>query len=213
MNTVQRQEARAAESTRSFSFAKKTDEPMSFRPAAATPTPAPAPAPNPAQPVPVTPSEAHGQSDEDEAPIASFAPVTDDDADTALDLSSDDAIAADAKPEIADASNEELILGAETIVAQPPEADAGTPFGRKVDTSATPAASAATPEDGSQRRRWLSPGGEETDAAPQPKVKMGGTLFERMSNAARGVAREEGATDGDDDAIDIPRFLHRQNNQ
>ena len=41
---------------------------------------------------------------------------------------------------------------------------------------------------------------------------MGGTLFERMSNAARGAARDD-ATDDGGDALDIPRFLHRQNNQ
>ena len=50
------------------------------------------------------------------------------------------------------------------------------------------------------------------DAAPQPRVKLGGTLFERMSNAARGPARDDADGDGKE-PIDIPRFLHRQNNQ
>jgi cell division protein FtsZ len=44
-------------------------------------------------------------------------------------------------------------------------------------------------------------------------VKLGGTLFERMSNAARGAQRDENAQGGSDSSLDIPRFLHRQNNQ
>jgi cell division protein FtsZ len=195
-----REERKAPEATRGFSFARKTDEPMSFRPAAAAP----------AQPAAAEPAEAEA---EEEAPIASFTapePVDEDEeGDGALDLSSEDAIAADEQPETADAADEELVLGAETIVPQPPEEGATTPFGRKIDA----AAPAAAPEEGAQRRRWLSTGGsEEAEAAPQPKVKMGGTLFERMSNAARGAARDEGKEE-DDGAIDIPRFLHRQNNQ
>ena len=52
----------------------------------------------------------------------------------------------------------------------------------------------------------------------KPKLASGGgTLFERMSNIARGAAQAE-ATDGEAPAIrreplDIPRFLNRQNNQ
>ncbi|MDQ2892830.1 MAG: cell division protein FtsZ [Pseudomonadota bacterium] len=193
-------ERAAAEPTRSFSFAKKSDEPVSFRPAAATVA-------QPSEP-------------QSEPAVASFTtpPALDDDSngtdDDALDLSSDDAIDADAQPETADAANEELVLGAETIVPQPPEAGSTAPFGRKVDPAgATADAAPASPaEDGSQRRRWLSPGTDSAEPAAQPKVKLGGTLFERMSNAARGAARDD--TDAEDgDAIDIPRFLHRQNNQ
>ena len=71
------------------------------------------------------------------------------------------------------------------------------------------------------RRRWLSPGAAaEAEAvapapapepAPTPKGKIGGTLFERMSNVTRGAARDAEAGDGE--PLDIPRFLHRQNNQ
>ena len=202
VNPAAHQDSRAAEPTRSFSFAKKSDEPVSFRPAAAA-----------VQPTPLTPSEDATTDNAAAAPMVSFTtpPAIDEDEDDALTLSNDDAIAADAKPEVADAANEELILGAETIVPQPPEIDAGTPFGRKVDPTGAPAA--GTADDAGQRRRWLSAGGDDADAAPQPRVKMGGTLFEHMSNAARGAAREDGKGDGDDDAIDIPRFLHRQNNQ
>jgi len=198
-----REDRPAAEPTRSFSFAKKSDEPASFRPVGSvTPTPV---AP---QPVPVASFTTPPAIDEDG--------LADDD--DALDLSSVHALAADAQPEAADAANEELILGAETIVAQPPEPDTAAPFGRRVDPVAPPAAAppaapgAPAADEGGQRRRWLSPGSEATEPVAQPKVKMGGTLFERMSNAARGAARDD-ATDDGGDAIDIPRFLHRQNNQ
>ncbi|HIQ17311.1 MAG TPA: cell division protein FtsZ, partial [Novosphingobium capsulatum] len=51
---------------------------------------------------------------------------------------------------------------------------------------------------------------------PAPRVSTGGgsTLFERMANLSRGVARTEEAEDGEDGAsLSIPRFLGRQNNQ
>ncbi|BAK65275.1 cell division protein FtsZ [Sphingobium sp. SYK-6] len=51
-------------------------------------------------------------------------------------------------------------------------------------------------------------------AAEQPKV-VGGTLFERMSQLARGQTRPADDDDGDNDRTDfeVPRFLNRQNNQ
>ena len=70
-------------------------------------------------------------------------------------------------------------------------------------------------------RSWLTR--EELPAEPEPKT--GGTLFERMSNIARGAAKaqveeneaEEEAprlrTGTTRDPLDIPRFLNRQNNQ
>ena len=59
------------------------------------------------------------------------------------------------------------------------------------------------------------------EAAPteeKPKVREAGTLFERMSNIARGAAQaqvdEEAAKPSyRREPIDIPRFLNRQNNQ
>ena len=51
----------------------------------------------------------------------------------------------------------------------------------------------------------------DAPAQPTPRVKLGGTLFERMSNAARGASREETPDVGE--AVDIPRFLHKQGNQ
>ena len=56
----------------------------------------------------------------------------------------------------------------------------------------------------------------DEEEAETPAATGGGTLFERMSNIARGAPKaqiDEGeATDYRKDPIDIPRFLNRQNN-
>jgi len=61
---------------------------------------------------------------------------------------------------------------------------------------------------------------EDEDEAEAPAASGGGTLFERMSNIARGAPKAQLDTDEDEakpgfkrDPIDIPRFLNRQNNQ
>jgi cell division protein FtsZ len=63
-------------------------------------------------------------------------------------------------------------------------------------------------------RSWIT-GEEEPPRAPA--AREGGTLFERMSNIARGAAKaqveEEPAPRIRRDPLDIPRFLGRQNNQ
>ena len=91
------------------------------------------------------------------------------------------------------------------------------------DADAVPAQAAAL-EAQHNLPSWLKPHAD-TEAAsttseepaqpatePAPRVAHGGgTLFERMSNIARGNAR--GADeDHKDDPLDIPRFLNRQNN-
>ena len=56
---------------------------------------------------------------------------------------------------------------------------------------------------------------EDSDATSSPTAS-GGTLFERMSNIARGAAKaqiDEDQSDYGAQPIDIPRFLNRQNNQ
>jgi cell division protein FtsZ len=57
----------------------------------------------------------------------------------------------------------------------------------------------------------------DEDEVQQPTASGGGTLFERMSNIARGAPKaqidEDGESDTRRDPIDIPRFLNRQNNQ
>jgi cell division protein FtsZ len=58
---------------------------------------------------------------------------------------------------------------------------------------------------------WLKTEAGVETTAPETKPG-GGTLFERMSNIARGAAKVETADDAKD-PLDIPRFLNRQNNQ
>jgi cell division protein FtsZ len=196
--------AQAPETTaRSFGFGlggRKADEPQTFRPAGSA-----SPLTAPTVPAAVVPT----------APVTTAASTTQPAAATEeepLDL----ATVADAEPETADAANEELVLGAETIVAQPPamtnDGYAGNPA-QSTPGLGTPGLGVPAADEGGARRRWLAPGNEVADeAAPAaPRVKMGGTLFERMSNAARGAQRDEAPAD--DKGLDIPRFLHRQNNQ
>jgi cell division protein FtsZ len=57
---------------------------------------------------------------------------------------------------------------------------------------------------------------DDEDESEQPTAGAGGTLFERMSNIARGAPKaelDEEEPDYKRDPIDIPRFLNRQNNQ
>jgi cell division protein FtsZ len=61
----------------------------------------------------------------------------------------------------------------------------------------------------------IAPPSDE-DEATQPNAAAGGTLFERMSNIARGAPKaqiDEDETGYRREPIDIPRFLNRQNNQ
>jgi cell division protein FtsZ len=63
-------------------------------------------------------------------------------------------------------------------------------------------------------RRWVAEPEPEQRA---PRIREGGTLFERMSNIARGAAKaqveEEREPSRTRDPLDIPRFLNKQNNQ
>ncbi|KQT33450.1 cell division protein FtsZ [Sphingomonas sp. Leaf412] len=95
-------------------------------------------------------------------------------------------------PPVRAPEDDELLLGSEALLPEP------TPAAEPEPRAAEPA-----------RRRFL--GGEEAEPVAQPRVKLGGTLFERMQNATRAAAR------GDDEPPreggDLPRFLNRQNNQ
>ncbi|NYT41880.1 cell division protein FtsZ [Sphingomonas sp. R-74633] len=98
----------------------------------------------------------------------------------------------------ADGDEDELVLGADSLVPEAPSAP--------IDEPAPAPAS---------RRRWLT-GGDDEEAAPsipaeKPAKKSGGTLFERMAMASRGAAKAE--EEEDKDPLDIPRFLRSQNNQ
>ncbi|MEA3016966.1 MAG: cell division protein FtsZ, partial [Sphingomonadales bacterium] len=97
-----------------------------------------------------------------------------------------------------EAGEDELLLGDMDMVAE--------------DEQAPPAGA----------RTWLSRD-EEPEPAPAAKsAREGGTLFERMSNIARGAAKAQVDEDAPQstprlrtarDPLDIPRFLNRQNNQ
>jgi cell division protein FtsZ len=60
--------------------------------------------------------------------------------------------------------------------------------------------------------RWLAPDPAPVTEEAKPATPGGGTLFERMSNIARGSAKVDPDTEAKD-PLDIPRFLNRQNNQ
>ena len=180
--------APAAEPTKSFSFGmgRKTDDSTSFRPSATASAPVSAPEPAPAPAAAPSPSVSFTAP-----PAAQPAPQS-----APLDLQPTQAV----QPSAPAAADDELVLGAETMVPPTPKT-----YGEE------PAAPAQAPAG---RRSWIAPGSDAApaDAAPQPRVKLGGTLFERMSNAARGPARDDSEGDSKE-PLDLPRFLHRQNNQ
>ena len=93
-----------------------------------------------------------------------------------------------------DEAGDELLLESEDILADP--------------VLGTPIAPPADEED-------IAATG--TTDAPAPAAKESGTLFERMSNIARGAAQakveDEPAPGFRREPLDIPRFLNRQNNQ
>jgi cell division protein FtsZ len=191
--------------TRAFSFtAPKKPDPEPAPVAAAAPIAAPEPMPEPesqsAEPDFVTPGWA-----------TSAAPVAD-----------SPAVPTEYQPEPAAAAGDtgegdELLLDAGAMV--PEEASASAAADQDEGTGEPPVFGEReedeTPSLGGLRSRWLSGGSAKAepagDAAPGgPRVKLGGTLFERMSNVTRGAAKDD---DDGGDAPDIPRFLPRQNNQ
>jgi len=140
-------------------------------------------------------------------PVAEEAPVAEPEAPATVAVFSD---LPNDPPMSTIAVEDELVLGADAAMPSETEETA-----QSAEAEPVPAA----------RRRWISPGSmaapapaapaepeAEVAPAPAPKAKIGGTLFERMSNATRGAAREETPA-ADSEPLDIPRFLHRQNNQ
>jgi cell division protein FtsZ len=138
--------------------------------------------------------------------------------------------APEAKAPEADAQPLDLETPVDSADTAAPEADADElVLGSEVavDDAAAPAeyeAPAAAEAEAKETPGWLSPGesaeeapaistGDEAEAPPAPRMKLGGTLFERMQSVARGGSRSEADEDEGKDSLDIPRFLHRQNNQ
>ncbi|MFD1789081.1 cell division protein FtsZ [Sphingomonas floccifaciens] len=99
---------------------------------------------------------------------------------------------------VAARDEDELVLGSDSMMDVPPS------------QAHEPVSSGELPPEPAIRRRWLTGAPEEPAAPvdPAPRVKMGGTLFERMSGRTAKGDEEEGKA-----PLDIPRFLHRQNNQ
>ncbi|TZG27722.1 cell division protein FtsZ [Sphingomonas montanisoli] len=123
-----------------------------------------------------------------ESPAEPTATVEDDEP---LTLEAPEVVAQQAPEPASSLFSDELLLGAEAVVpapAQPapePEADAGT-------------------------RRWVA----EPQAEARPRSAGSATLFERMSNIARGAAKAQVDNDADAPAEgSVPRFLNRQSNQ
>lgn len=106
-----------------------------------------------------------------------------------------------------------LDLTEQQEVASPPPVNAPAPGGLDFSPPLAPPADVTMPR--------LGRGGD--DAAERPllatkpgaaKPAAGSTLFERMANLSRGGRGEDDDDNGDDgSALNIPRFLGRQNNQ
>jgi cell division protein FtsZ len=122
-------------------------------------------------------------------PAATPAPAT-------VIASAPEAMAEDEPLDLArdDEATDELLLGNEDILADPVM---GTPIAPPID----------------EEEAEIEPVEEAKPAA----AAAGGTLFERMSNIARGAAQakveEEPVPGFRREPLDIPRFLNRQNNQ
>jgi cell division protein FtsZ len=74
----------------------------------------------------------------------------------------------------------------------------------------------AQPAAATGTRSWI--GDEQAAPVAAPAPRQGGTLFERMSNIARGAAKAQVDEDQPSvrngrDQVELPRFLNRQNNQ
>ncbi|MBU6207844.1 MAG: cell division protein FtsZ, partial [Alphaproteobacteria bacterium] len=136
----------------------------------------------------------------EETPAASAAPVM-----TSAEVTASPSMHTDEAPVIATASvlppaADELVLGAEDMLELSEEVQATEPAA-----------------EASKTHSWLAPGKDEAiaplpeakPAEPAPRIAHGGgTLFERMSNIAKGNARGTEDAETKSDPLDIPRFLN-----
>ncbi|MFM7028054.1 MAG: cell division protein FtsZ [Chakrabartia sp.] len=153
--------------------------------------PAPSFEPVAPQPVAETPFDAAPAAPEEDAlDLGAEAARLPDEADELI-LSSPEAGASD--------DADELVLGSDSFVEP---------------TASNPLPAAEQTPAGQEPPSWFSQEAAPEPAPAQPAPRpaaAGGTLFERMSNIARGAAKADDAAKGD--PLDIPRFLNRQNNQ
>ena len=178
-----------------FPTARSAEQP---RMAPAVPTP---------QPITLTPPESLDEEVEAEPIAASERDPAQSEVSTELEL---DTLAEDVAME--DEGEDELLLG-------------GAEMGNdEAPTAAEPESEEIeTPQPNGGRRTWLSREEEPSAEAEPAPAATGGTLFERMSNIARGAAKAQVEEEGPEaqtprmrtgrDPLDIPRFLNRQNNQ
>ena len=114
-----------------------------------------------------------------------------------------------------DLTEEEIVLEAPEPIAAAPKIYADDELLLDTDTILTPPVNPNPVPPAAVTRSWVA------DAEPAPRAprvaREGGTLFERMSNIARGAAKAQVDEDAEPvrarDPLDIPRFLNRQNNQ
>jgi cell division protein FtsZ len=130
-----------------------------------------------------------------------------------------------AKPEVEIETVKQFVVPEATKVPEPPKAENGDGEELLLDSGsmmeqeeeATFIDDAAEVGRGTQgTRSWLT--GQDGNSEPVVRRESGGTLFERMSNIARGAAKadmneEDNKPGTERDPLDIPRFLNRQNNQ
>jgi cell division protein FtsZ len=134
------------------------------------------------------------------APVVEAAPPAEEAAADELDLTAEEIVLEPPAPVAAAApkvyEDDELLLGTDTILTPP------------VSPNPVPPSGAAG------TRSWVA---DEPVARAPRAAREGGTLFERMSNIARGAAKAQVDEDAEPartrDPLDIPRFLNRQNNQ
>jgi len=151
------------------------------------------------EPAPLTLTPPEGMAEE--APMA----LAEEAEPAAMEMPAAEMPAAEA---VAEAEEDELLLDSIDMTAE----------------EEAPAEAGASEPQAAATRSWLTR--EENAAEPEAKPREGGTLFERMSNIARGAAKAqvEEAEGGEEEAprmrtgttrdpLDIPRFLNRQNNQ
>ena len=121
--------------------------------------------------------------------------------DTLADEEDEDIVALDLSDEVSEDDGDELLLDTDDILTSP----VGAP-------------PIAPPSDEDEMGSFED-GEDDEEAVEPPKAAAGGgTLFERMSNIARGAPKaqldeESPSPSFSREPIDIPRFLNRQNNQ
>jgi cell division protein FtsZ len=193
------------EPARVFAFPAARTE----RPAINPPKPVVAEEPVIAAPIVEAPEVAEAQPINPEPDVPSFLQAPEP---VELSLEAEEEVAAEPEIEAVTAEAEVLELdpvseeAEELVLETAPEAVVD------VEPTATPSVySDETPAE-TTRPSWMLSDAAAEPEKPAPRVaSAGGTLFERMSNIARGAAKA--GTEASTDPLDIPRFLNRQNNQ